>query len=186
MYSIDLVGTAMPAVPTLEKCNRTLVLGMGNPILGDDGVGVRVAAEVLDALPADAPVDVSEACVGGLSLMELMVGYERVILIDAVGSEPCRPGTIRRMSMTDLALLGSTQHVASTHDTNLVTALNAGRQMSLSLPSNITIFAIEAKNVLEFGEELTPEVAGAIPAAVRAVLAELACRDTDTNINKGE
>jgi hydrogenase maturation protease len=186
MCRIDLVGTTMPAVPTFENCNRTLVLGMGNPILGDDGAGVRVAAAVLDGLPADAPIDVSEACVGGLSLMELMVGYEHVILIDVIRLNPCRPGTIRKMSIADLAKMGSTQHVASAHDANLPTALNAGRQMSLSLPSNITIFAIEAENVLEFGEELTPDVADAIPAAVRAVLAELACLDKDKYINEGE
>ncbi len=72
------------AAPSLTRHNKTLVLGMGNPILGDDGVGVRIAQEVQVALPADAGVDVSEACVGGLSLMERMVGYDTVILVDAL------------------------------------------------------------------------------------------------------
>jgi hydrogenase maturation protease len=146
---------------------------MGNPILGDDGVGVRIAERVERALPAGAAVDVSEACVGGLSLMERMVGYERVILVDALCSHPVRSGLVRKLTLDDLREMGWTQHVASAHDTNLLTALEAGKRMSLPLPEDITVYAVEAENILDFGEELTPEVAAAIPAVVGAILGDL-------------
>ena len=157
---------------------KTLVLGLGNPILSDDGIGVRVAEQVKAALPEDACVDVSEACVGGLSLMERMVGYDRVILIDALCLEPSQPGAIRRLNLEDLRSMSPSQHIASAHDTNLLTALAAGRRMSLPLPEVVTLFAIEAENVLDFGEEMTPAVAEALPVAVRQVLAELECMES--------
>ena len=157
---------------------KTLVLGLGNPILSDDGIGVRVAEQVQAALPKDSCVEVGEACVGGLSLMERMVGYDCVILIDALCIHPSRPGAIRRMSLEDLGSMSPTQHIASAHDTSLLTALAAGRRMSLALPVAVTLFAVEAENVLDFGEEMTPAVAEALPAAVRAVLAELECLES--------
>ena len=71
---------------------KTLVLGLGNPILTDDGVGVYAAATVREALPPDSPIDVSEVSVGGLGLMERMLGYDRVILIDAFQHGGGQPG----------------------------------------------------------------------------------------------
>lgn len=178
MCSNSQLGAAEKVAPFPIGDKRTLVLGMGNPILGDDGVGVRIAEAVQAALPDGVAIDVSEACVGGLSLMERMVGYERVILIDAMCVQPVRPGTIRRMDLEDLREMIPSQHIASAHDTNLLTALDAGRRMSLPLPDRVTLFAIEAEYVLDFGEELSPEVAGAVPEVVRAVLAELGCPES--------
>jgi hydrogenase maturation protease len=190
MCNSEKFGVAAPATQSFENVNKTLVLGMGNPILGDDGVGVRVAAELQKALPVDATVDVSEACVGGLSLMERMVGYDTVILIDALTLGTVRPGTIHRMTLNELAALGTTQHIASAHDTNLLTALEAGGRMSLPLPHTVTIFAIEARNVLDFGYGLTPDVAAAVPHVVEDVLNELDIRsgtaqDTDGRMTDG-
>ena len=69
--------------------------------------------------------------------------------------------------------MSATQHTASTHDTNLFTAMDAGRCMSLPLPTHVTVFAIEAEVILDFGEEMTPAVAAAVPEVVRDVLEEL-------------
>jgi hydrogenase maturation protease len=152
---------------------HTLLLGLGNPILSDDAIGVRAAEAVQAALPQDAKVDVEEACVGGLSLMERMVGYDRAILIDALCLGEAPVGTVRRLSMQTLTELSPTQHSASAHDTNLATALATGRRMGLALPQSVVIFAVEVENVLDFGEELTPAVAQALPEVTAAVLAEL-------------
>jgi hydrogenase maturation protease len=166
---------------------KTLVLGLGNPILTDDGVGVRVAEAVQAALMADragdngvssAPqpadtVDVQEVSVGGLTLMECMLGYERVILVDACELEDAAPGTIRRMSMDDLRSFSPTQHSASPHDASLTTAMNFGQQMGLPLPTEVVIYAIGVENVMDFSDQPTPAVAAAIPTVAAAVLAEL-------------
>jgi hydrogenase maturation protease len=152
---------------------KTLVLGLGNPILTDDGVGVKVAEAVQAALPPDSPVDVTEVCVGGLTLMETMLGYDRVILIDALQHGDARPGSVRRMALEDLRAISPTRHSASAHDTDLVTALEMGQQIGLPLPQEIVIYAVGVENVLDFGEQPTPAVAEAIPQVTAAVLAEL-------------
>ncbi len=154
-------------------------------------MGVRVAEMVRRALPLDTPVEVSEASVGGLGLMERMLGYERVILIDALyeprgGPESARPplisptvagernpGAFYRLTLDDLQAISPPQHTASAHDTSLDTALAMGRRMGLPLPREIIIYAIEVENIIDFGEEPTPAVARAIPPVTAAVLSEL-------------
>jgi hydrogenase maturation protease len=152
---------------------RTLILGLGNPILTDDGVGVRVAEAVKDCLPPDAPIDITEVSVGGLTLMETMIGYERVILIDAIQQAGSRPGAFRRMTLDDLRAISPTQHSASPHDASLITALQMGERMGLALPREITIFAVQVENVTDFSDQPTPAVAAAIPRVTAAVLAEI-------------
>jgi hydrogenase maturation protease len=155
---------------------KTLVVGLGNPILTDDGVGVKVAYAVEEALgDFDRPdISVIEASVGGLRLMELLEGYDRVILIDAIMTKDGNDkGTIYRMTLDDLREISPTQHSASAHDTSLVTALDAGREMGMHMPTDFTIFAVEVENVLDFSNEPTPAVAAAIPKVTKAVLDEL-------------
>jgi hydrogenase maturation protease len=159
---------------------KTLVLGLGNPILTDDGVGVHIAETIRLALPPDTSIKVSEASVGGLGLMERLLGYDRVILIDALcspagsfGNDQRTPGVIHRLTLDDLRTTSPTQHNASAHDTNLVTALEMGGRMGLPLPKEIIIYAVEVENIIDFGEEPTPAVKQAIPKVAAAVLAEL-------------
>lgn len=155
---------------------KTLVIGLGNPILTDDGVGVKVAYELERTLGDELRecVCITECSVGGLRLMEAMVGYDRVILIDALLSQNGnKPGRISRMTLGELTMISATQHSASAHDTTLVTALDTGRELGLNLPDEIIIFAIEVENVIDFSEGLTQEVAAAVPKVTDAVLAEL-------------
>lgn len=155
---------------------KTLVIGLGNPILTDDGVGVWVARAVEERLNSTTPtsdVTVTEASVGGLRLMELMVGFDRVFLIDASLDSDLPPGSVRRMDMGDLAAASPPQHLASAHDTTLVTALDAGRRMKLALPDDVIIYAIAAENVMEFGDWPTDAVAGSIVPVAEAVLNEV-------------
>lgn len=152
---------------------KTLVLGLGNPILTDDGVGVLVAESVRAHLPKDTSIEISEVSVGGLTLMESMIGYDRVILIDAYQTCNPKPGKVHRMALEDLQSISPTQHSASPHDASLVTAFQAGEWMGLSLPQEITIFAIEVENVTDFSDQPTSPVAAAIPKVTAAILEEL-------------
>ena len=155
---------------------NTLVVGLGNPILSDDGVGVIVAYEVAKLMESKnrSDVTITEASVGGLRLMELMIGYDRVILVDAIiGSNGSLPGAIHHMSLEDLRDISPTQHSTCAHDTSLVTALDLGKKLGFAMPSEISIYAIEVSNIMDFNDELTPEVAAAVPITVSAVLTEL-------------
>jgi hydrogenase maturation protease len=153
---------------------KILVLGLGNPILTDDGIGVLVAEEVRARLPEDTSIDISEVSVGGLTLMESMIGYDRVILVDAFQRlDGCCPGKVHKMSLDDLRSISPTQHSASPHDASLVTAIETGRRMGIQLPEEITIFAIEVENVMDFSDHPTPSVAAVIPQVIESVLDEI-------------
>ena len=148
---------------------RILVLGLGNPLLGDDAVGLKVAALVRDRLKGAPGVDVEEEEAGGLRLMERMTGYDRVVLVDAAVTGGT-PGEVRRLAPDDLP----TQRTATAHGIDLPSALVLGRQLGYPMPSEVTIVAIEAESVLEFRHDMTPAVAAAVEPAVAAVLEELA------------
>ncbi len=157
---------------------KTLLLGLGNPILTDDGIGVYVVRAVADrwtgvARSAGTSVEFQEACVGGLRLLEVIVGYERLILVDAILTPDGVPGQIYRLTPDDLR---TSLHAGSTHDLSFQGALAWGRQIGMVLPppESISMIAIEAEDVLTFGEALTPAVAAALLDAVDTVLGELA------------
>jgi hydrogenase maturation protease len=157
---------------------QTLIIGLGNPILGDDGVG-WVVAEQIKTILADRPsseahapsIEVDCASLGGLSLMERLTGAERVILIDSIFTGTKAVGTVSQFSLEEIPDL-TAGHSASAHDTSLRTALNLGRSMHIDLPEdgNVIIVAIEAEAVYDFSQELSPAVAAAVPIAVKAVL----------------
>ena len=150
---------------------KILVIGLGNPILGDDGVGWRVVEEIARKTADQNDVEVDTASLGGLSLMERLTGYERVILVDSFFSGEKPIGTVSLFLLTDLQDLSS-GHTTAVHDTSLRNALNVGRSMNIFLPrdEDVQIVAIEAENVYDFSETLSPPVEAAVPVAVEAVL----------------
>jgi hydrogenase maturation protease len=149
---------------------KILVLGLGNPLVTDDSVGLRVAAEV-KRLAADRPgVEVDEDHWGGLRLMERMAGFDAAIVIDAICTAS-PPGTIHHLGVHSIP----TQRSASSHDMTLPTALAFGRQAGVALPSDerILLVGIEAADILSFGEQCTPAVQAAIAPAAREVMEAL-------------
>ena len=146
---------------------RTVVVGLGNPILSDDSVGIQVAGVVRQRLAHDSAVDVIEAYAGGLRLMEAMAGYDRAIIVDAVKGNTLPAGTIQVFAP---ATATATRNTLCTHDGDLVTVLALGRDLGLKLPEQVEIVGIEAQDVERFSEALTPPVAAALPAAVDEVL----------------
>ena len=149
----------------------TLVLGMGNPILSDDAVGVRLALDVHRNLGHRSDVDVVPECsVGGLNLLDYLLGYQRVVVLDAIHTKGGTPGDLYRFDATRLR---PTAHLGNIHDTNFATAVALGRQLGLRLPrdEDIHIFAVEILDDRTFGRELTPPVARAYTACRDLILA---------------
>jgi hydrogenase maturation protease len=147
---------------------KTLVVGLGNPILGDDGVGWKVAEKVCEQLPADAIVDVNCLSLGGLSLMEHLIGYDRAILIDAFASDEDF-GSIKVMSLTDMPNY-SAFHISNAHDTSLQNAIDIGRELGAHLPEEIMVVGIATRRIYDFSEELSPPVAEVVSQVVKLVL----------------
>jgi hydrogenase maturation protease len=151
---------------------RTLVLGMGNPILSDDGVGLLVAERLAaSALPDCVEVQQSEQA--GLRLLELVRGFTRVIIIDALQSPEGSgrtPGEIVRYEAADFR---GGHRYGSAHSIGLHTALELGETLGYDMPEEVVVFGIEAVDVETFGEELSPPVAAAAARAVDLVRAEV-------------
>jgi len=145
---------------------RSLILGLGNPILGDDAVGLHIARAVADSRGGSEGLMIAEEESGGLALVEQLAGFDRVLLVDAIQTG-APPGTLHRLAVGSMP----TQRTATAHGINLRMALEVGRRSGMSLPpdSAITILGIEAADVLTFSDTLSQEVLLAIPAAIRAV-----------------
>ncbi len=153
---------------------KTLVIGLGNPLLGDDGVGWRVAEDISCRLPksaetSEATIEVDCLAGGGLSLMERLVGYDAAILIDAIDIGRGPIGSVYRYTLDELPNQNA-GHTSSAHETNLQTALQVGSSLGAALPDRVTVIAIESPHVYDFTEELTPAVAAAVPRAIDMVL----------------
>jgi hydrogenase maturation protease len=172
--------------------SSVLVLGLGNPILGDDGVGWRVveaAQEAWRRITDDRPwtidhqhrqwsmvngpssaIEFDFVSLGGLALMERLVGCDRAILVDAIQTRNGVPGAIYRLTLDDLPTL----HADAIHDASLKAALAVGQQLGARLPQEIVVIGIEAINLWDFSENLSPQVAASVGRAAEMVLDELA------------
>jgi hydrogenase maturation protease len=164
-------GTAGPS-PRPPEGTRTLVLGLGNPILGDDGVGILVAREARRRLAGLGGVETREVSFAGLDLVELLAGFDRAVLVDAIKTPCGEPGAIYRLDPEELP---TTDRLMATHEIDLITALALGRRMGLSMPRDVVIYAVEVEDDRSFGEALTPIVARAVgPTAARIAAEALA------------
>ena len=154
------------------------IFGLGNPLLGDDGVGWAIAQQIqtrltqapeLKSIKSYYKIEVETLSLGGLSLMERLAGCEKAILIDSIvtGNQPL--GTVMHFELNELPT-EYVGHMSSAHDVSLTTALEVGRSMGIQLPEVIEIVAVESQIVYEFSEKLSDPVAAAVPEAVTLTL----------------
>lgn len=142
-----------------------LILGLGNPILTDDRVGIEVGRRVHESLRKGG-VDFQEASAGGLSLLDLVCGHEKVILIDAIQTG----GPIGMLhEFKSNGLVGS-MRLTSVHGVDFFTALETGRTLGMKVPGDIRIYAIEINDPFTFSEQMTPDVERAVPGIVKEIL----------------
>ena len=141
---------------------RVIVVGLGNDLLGDDGVGLHVVRRLKGRF---SDVDVVEAPVGGLGLLDLVVGYDAAVVVDAM--EGGKAGRVR--VMTEREAFG--EPVAGcVHDCCFGTALEMGRRLGLPVPDRVFVVAVEVEHVDRFREGLTAAVAAAVDSAAQKVV----------------
>jgi len=147
---------------------KTLIVGLGNPALGDDGVGWKIVKDVCKSLPEDLHVQVNCLTLGGMSLMEHLIGYDRAILVDAFATD-APVGSISVLKLSQLPNY-SAYHITSAHDTSLQDAIERGREMGAHLPGDVMVVGIATERIHEFSEELSPSVEQVIPCVVKIVI----------------
>jgi len=148
---------------------KVLVLGVGNPILSDDGVGIHVARELKKGEMHG--VDVEELAASGLELLDVVRGYDKVVIIDAIQTTKGKPGELYVLEEKDFE---KSIHGSSPHGINIATALALGRKLVPNeMPKEVVFFAVEAEDLVNVSERLTPKVARALPRIVEKVRTEL-------------
>ena len=145
---------------------QTLLLGIGNILLRDEGVGVRAIEAMRDVeLPED--VELLDGGTSGVDLIDELADRRKVIVIDAMQAD-CKPGTILRFSAEDL--MQERGGALSLHEVGLLETLMATRHLGCA-PQDVVIFGIQPKEVSP-GLELSKEVKEALPKVIELVLAE--------------
>ena len=145
-----------------------MVLGLGNPVLSDDAVGLKVVERFRELL-AERPlqeVDVSCSMRGGLDLLDLLGGYARAVIVDALTLPEPSPGRVHELDLSSVA--GMVRLVGS-HEISVSQAFQLAARFDIPMPGEVVIFGIEAGEVLEFSEELTPPVARAVEPLARRI-----------------
>jgi hydrogenase maturation protease len=143
-----------------------LILGLGNAILRDDGVGIKVVRLLAETGPHPG-IDLKEAEVAGFALIDLLEGYERAVVVDAVRVNDAEPGDIILFSSDSLE---PSLHLVAGHQIDLPTALEMGRQLGRPVPSTVHIVGVQVQDDRTFDEACTPAVEAAVPQAARIAL----------------
>ena len=146
-----------------------VIIGMGNPLLSDDGVGIAVARAVAERLRHRKDLELLELHTGGIRLMEAMAGYRQAVVVDAMLSG-APAGTVKRFNATDFV---TTKNTFSSHDTDFATAYDLGRLVGVPLPELVSFWGIEALEIDLFGERFSDGVAAALPGAVNRIADEI-------------
>jgi hydrogenase maturation protease len=132
---------------------------MGNTILNDDAIGiiiVRYLSQHIGNLPG---VDIKETSWGGFRVIDLLHGYDYVIIVDSIKTEKSCPGHIHRLKTSDLLY---TLRLNSYHDINFITAIKLAETLNFKMPADIDILAIEVKNNFMITENLSDEIKNCI------------------------
>jgi len=160
---------------------KILVLGLGNDLYGDDGVGLHVVRQLEQARAAhrvaptaDFTVDYFACALSGLSLLDVIVGYDALILVDTILRSDPVTGRIRILEMADLRdVPGPSPHYISIPQT-----LALGRSLGLKMPEKVKVVAVEAGNLHRLGEGLSEAMRQRLPeiiAATQGVLEATVC-----------
>lgn len=146
-----------------------LILGLGNDLLTDDSIGLRITDLLQGVLKQESRFSVRKSGEAGLALLDLIVGFETLVIVDAIQTGRGPPGTLHRLDLVDL----KTVSMRSPHFIGVAEVLALGHGLALSMPKSVIIFAIEVRDPLTVSETLTAELEAALPNIVSRIAAEV-------------
>ncbi len=136
-------------------------------MIRDDGVGIRVVRELKNHLPSSDNLHIEESSLFGLALIDLILGYDRVIILDAVKTGAHPVGYVHEVGVEELKGLPA---APSPHYTGLPSLLRLSRELKLDAPTQMQVLGIEVADPYSFGEEFTPELKEVFPRIVHRIL----------------
>ena len=144
---------------------KTLILCLGNGLLGDDGIGILAAGELKNELGGRA--DIIATGLHGAALLDIPVGHRKVIVIDTIYMTGFPPGSVIELNLDELRTVMS----PSPHYTGLPELILLAEQMQLDFPEEIKIFAVEVDNPYTVGKEMSSSVVRSLGKLIPCVKA---------------
>jgi hydrogenase maturation protease len=152
-----------------KSARRLLVLGLGNDILTDDAVGLRAVRWLRHQFAEELSIAFQETSEMGLALLDHIIGFDTVIIIDAIQTGKAAPGTLHEIEASELSkAAGAAPHLLGVPET-----LALAKELHLPIPSRVHIYAIEAADPYTLGISMTPELEAALPEIVRRIAAAI-------------
>jgi len=150
-----------------EAGEGLVIVGLGNPILSNDGVGVHAAISLASVFPG---AEVTTIPMIGMDLLDRMIGHDTLVIVDAVATGSSPIGTV-----THFQLPGQGLHVTSSHGPDLQLLLSLGHSLGLQLPRAILVYGIEIGTEVPYGETLTPALQERLETALQDIAADIHC-----------
>jgi len=150
-----------------SKLMPLLLMGIGNPILTDDSVGIKIARGIKARMP---DLDIVETMETGAGIMDVIAGYERLVIIDSIKTGKEAAGFLYRLQLSDAGLLSN---LSCAHGVDIISAIRLGRTFGCEMPKMITIYAVEIEDNTTFGESCTLAVTERIPSIIDEILKDL-------------
>ena len=146
---------------------RTLVLGLGNELAGDDAIGVLVARAVRQDIAGAA--DVVESSASGMALIEIFAGYDRAVVVDSIRTGRNPPGTVTELGLADVGRVVA----PSLHHAGLPELAAVAERLGLGFPAETRVLAVEVMDPYTMGAALSEPVADAVGELARRVRDQL-------------
>jgi hydrogenase maturation protease len=146
---------------------KTLILGMGNPILSDDAVGLSLAEMLRNKIPG---ADVAASAMIGLSLFDLIMGYDTIFIIDAMTTKEGKMGELKKIGENDRC---GTLHLFTSHGLNIFELMELGVQCGFEMPRLAAVYGVEIGNEVAFDESLSPELYEKLPAIAEEIIGDM-------------
>lgn len=135
----------------MDRNSKILVLGIGNEMLMDDGIGPKLVKKLQNFLPVSS-IDYATSLVGGMETIEIMKGYKQAVIIDGIMTDENSPGTVLYMNYP---FHKDTLHLSNAHDISFEMSVELARQLGIPFPDDICIIAVEIVEDRVFGESLS-------------------------------
>ncbi|MBN1766246.1 MAG: hydrogenase maturation protease [Sedimentisphaerales bacterium] len=146
-----------------------VIIGLGNILMSDEGIGVRVAQKLQTCEGVLQDVEVIEAGTAGMGILHAIAGRQKVVFVDCAMMKE-EPGMMRRFTPGDV-ISNKSLPGRSLHEGDLLDILELSRQLG-DCPFEVVIYGIEPRSTAP-GEELSPQLASRLADYVETVLAEI-------------
>jgi hydrogenase maturation protease len=148
---------------------KILIYGMGNPFRCDDTIGLKIA-EILKEKCRTKNVIIKSGSIDGLAMLDEIMGFNKVILIDSIKSESGKPGDIFKIKVDPLETKPS---LVASHGIDFISALRIGLQFGYKMPEQIFVYAVEIKDNTTFSEDCTDKISASIPEVIQSIFREI-------------